>query len=301
MIQIDDMAAFVAVVEAGSLTAAAARLGTTKSVVSRRLSDLEMELNTTLLERSVRGVRLTEVGAVYYAKSVRILEAVHSASEFVSGFNDIVAGPLKVVVFRSFHDALIMPVLNRFAAKYPDVVLQVETSGSGGLNDAEFDIALQSGEPGNSTDLVARALFEFGNVLCASPEYLQCRGIPQTPDEMVDHEGLLDRDSRTTGWIYRERGHWMQLRIRERLSSSDRQQLISAARDGLGIVLVPESMATADLESGRLCRILQDVEIPPGRISMLYPRSRRNSRKVQLLLAFLQEAFASQGMVVTSD
>lgn len=290
MIQIDDMATFVAVVEAGSLTAAATRLGTTKSVVSRRLGDLEAELGATLIERGVRGARATEVGAVYYAKCVRILEAVQSASEFVSGFNDLVSGPLKIAVVRSFHDPRILAALNAFAAAYPEIVLRVETPDASALNDLDFDVILQTGEP-DSADLIARTLFEFANVLCASPEYLQRRGVPQVPEELADHDALLDSDG-AAGWSYRSGAQWMQLRHRERMSSVDRRQLVAAAIEGLGILLAPESVVAEDLANGRLQRLMADVELPAGRMSMLYPRSRRTSRKVQLLLGFLRETFA---------
>ncbi|WP_165782352.1 LysR family transcriptional regulator [Solilutibacter silvestris] len=295
------MATFVAVVEAGSLTAAATRLNTTKSVVSRRLVDLETELGAILLERGTRGARATEVGAVYYAKCVRILEAIHSSSEFVSGFNDIVAGTLKVAMARSFHEASIAAVLNRFAAQYPDIVLQVETPESGRLDDGDFDVALQPGEP-SGPDLIARTLFEFANVLCASPDYLQRRGMPRMPAEMADHDALVDGDGKAIGWSHREHGQWLPLRTREHLRSSDRRQLVSAVREGLGILLAPESVVAEDLSAGRLQRVLADAELPPGRISILYPRSRRTSRKVQLLLAFLREAFpADEAMIADPD
>ena len=98
MIQLSDMTAFVAVVEMASFTEAGRRLGTTKSVISRRVSDLERELGAPLLDRSARSVRTTEVGAVYYAKCVRILESVGAATDFVAGFNSLVRGRLRVAV-----------------------------------------------------------------------------------------------------------------------------------------------------------------------------------------------------------
>ena len=102
MIQISDMNAFVAVVEMASFTEAARRLGTTKSVISRRISDLEQELGAALLDRNARSVRATEVGAVYYAKCVRILESIGAANDFVTGFNSLVKGRLRVAVPEAF-------------------------------------------------------------------------------------------------------------------------------------------------------------------------------------------------------
>lgn len=286
MIQIDDMATFVAVVETGSLTAAAMRLDTTKSVVSRRLADLERELGAILLERGARGARPTEVGAVYYAKCLRILESIHAASDFVAGFNEMVSGSLKIVVARSFHETQIAALLNCFAFEHSEIVLQVESSRAGALGEIDYDVALLSGSPDN-TDLIARPLFEFANVLCASREYLERHGMPHTAADLAGHDGLFESDG-VTGWSHRRGEQLLQLRAKERMVSSDPQQLLSAVRAGLGILQAPEPVIADDLASGRLQRLLPGMEMPRGQFALLYPRSRRASRKVQLLAEFLR-------------
>lgn len=286
MIQIDDMATFVAVVESGSLTAAADRLDTTKSVVSRRLGDLEKELGITLLERGARGARTTEVGAVYYAKCVRILESIEAANEFASGFNNIVSGMLKVVIAPGYHDVEIAALLNRFALEHPEVILQVDAFRPGGLAETDFDVALHPGDPDDS-DLIARPLFEFNRVMCASPGYLQQRGMPATPEELAGHDALLGIVDGSDVWRHRSGENWSPLRVRERMRCIDHRQLLEAARAGLGVVLAPEAIVADDLSTGRLALVLPGLELPRGHVTMLYARSRRASRKVQLLLEFL--------------
>ncbi len=289
MIQIDDMATFVAVVEAGSLTAAADRLDTTKSVVSRRLGDLEKALGITLLERGARGARTTEVGAVYYAKCVRILESIQAANEFASGFNNIVSGLLKVVVAPGYHDGEIAALLNRFALEHPEVTLQVDAFRPGSLAETDFDVALQPGDP-EDADLIARPLFEFNRVLCASPDYLQQRGTPATPEELSGHEALLGMPDGNDDWRHRTGENWSPLRVRERMRCIDHRQLLAAARAGLGVVMAPEAIVAEDLAARRLARVLPGLQLPRGHVAMVYARSRRASRKVQLLLEFLRDA-----------
>ncbi len=291
MIQIIDMTAFVTVVQVASFTEAAKRLEVTKSVVSRRIADIERELGVPLLDRGARGgVRPTEVGAVYYAKCVRILESIHAANDFVSGFNSLVKGRLNVVVPSSFADALVTPLLNRFAALYPDILLDVSIGGEDGLVDTNFDIAIRVGEI-DEPDMIARPMASYRNLLCASPGYLDHRGSPSTPEELIDHDGLADAAVGTPGtWRLQVRGDWKDIRYREKLRSSSCRHLITAACDGLGIVMVPDLLVTNELESGRLRGLLMDYPAPSGSLSIVYPKSRRASQKVQRLLAFLLES-----------
>lgn len=300
MIQIDDMATFVAVVETGSVTAAATRLNTTKSVVSRRLSDVERELGTTLIERGARGARTTEVGAVYYAKCLRILESIHAANDFVAGFNNVVSGPLKLVLSRTMHDGQIESALNRFVLEHPELVLQIDVPGPAGLAELDFDAVLQSGEP-EGADLIARPLFEFTNVICASPDYLQRRGMPQTADDMVDHDVLLDATGGMEDWYYLAHGKWTALRFRTRMSCREPRQLLSAALAGVGLYMAPESIVAGLVAAGRLQRVLPDLTLPRNQFSVFYPRSRRTSRKVQLLLSFLRDAYETENATSASD
>lgn len=286
MTKIIDMTFFVTVVKAASFTDAARKLNTVKSVVSRRISDLERDLGAPLLDRSARGVRPTEVGAVYYAKCVRILESIQSANDFVTGFNSLVEGRLSVIACRTF-EGLIAPIFNRFTQKYPDIVLDVE---AGGFDELDFDVAIRTGEIENS-DLVARPLTAYRHLLCASPDYLQRCGSPGRPEELVHHDGLGDGGAEFHGvWRLSVDEQWRDFRYRERMRSDSPRQLIEAARAGLGIAMLPEPLVRDDLADGRLHPLLVDFPAPTGALSAVYPKSRRQSQKVQKLLSFLMES-----------
>lgn len=288
--QISDMAAFVAVVEMASFTEAGRRLGTTKSVISRRVSDLERELGAPLLDRSARSVRTTEVGAVYYAKCVRILESIHAASDFVAGFNSLVRGRLRVAVPESFSDALIAPLLNEFAAHYPDVLLDIEADDQYvNLGDSHFDVAIRVGRLADSS-LIARPLTTFRHWLCASPGYLQAYGVPRSPEDLAEHDGLIDVMGEAQGaWQLQVNGELRSVRVRERIRCNHATHLLSAACAGLGIVQAPSILAAGAIASGQLQLVLPELAPPPSQLSVVYPKSRKSSQKVQTLLAFLGE------------
>lgn len=290
MIQITDMVAFVAVVETASFTEAARRLATTKSVISRRVSDLERELGASLLDRSARSVRSTEVGAVYYAKCVRILESIGAANDFVAGFNSLVRGRLRIAVPESFNDALTTPLLNEFAERYPEVLLEIEADDDYvNLGDSHFDVAIRVGRLGDA-NLIARPLTTFRQWLCASPAYLEARGVPRSPADLAEHDGLIDDSAEGHGnWQLWINGEVRTCRVRERIRSNGSGQLIAAACAGLGIVQAPSILAAEALVSGKLRIVMPECAPPASQISIVYPRSRRSSQKVQTLLSFLGE------------
>ncbi len=292
-VEFADMTAFVAVVETSSFTEAARRLGTTKSVVSRRIAEMERELGAPLLDRSSRSVHATDVGAVYYAKCVRILESIGAANDFVAGHHQLVRGRLRIALPGDLGASLLMPLLDEFAAQFPDVLLDVDANdGDAPLSESHFDVALRCGRLGDS-NLVARPLTAFRRWLCASPGYLRERGAPHTLAELAEHDGLIDaRDDGNGVWRLQVDGETQACRVRERLRSSSLFHLRDAAIAGLGIVLAPAPVAAAAVAAGQLQVLLPHHAPAPEPVSLVYPKSRRASPKVHSLLNFLAERLA---------
>ncbi|MDQ1091821.1 DNA-binding transcriptional LysR family regulator [Xanthomonas sacchari] len=287
MIEIADLRALVAVVETASFTEAARRLQTAKSVVSRRISEIERKLGAPLLDRSARSVRATEVGAVYYAKCVRLLEAFTAANEFVANTQGQVNGRLRLAVPRTFDERRVGVLLSRFALAYPDVLLHVEYETPSG-NEAHFDVALRLGELEDSS-LVARQIAQVGYALYASPEYLQQRGVPTQPQELEAHDALIEGgDARA--WRYLADGKWHAFRVNERMRSDSLRHLLAAAESGLGIVAAPRFLVADAVAAQRLRPVLDDTALPAFALSAVYPGNRRNSQKIQRFIAFLVES-----------
>lgn len=292
MIQFSDMETYVAVVESTSFTIAAKRLATTKSVVSRRISDMERQLGAQLLDRSSRSVRATDVGAAYYGKCVRILEEVEAANDFVSCFNDQIVGRLRIAIPEMFGNELVYPLLTQFSAAYPEVVPDIHVDDeSVNLTETHFDVAIRIGKLADS-NLIAKHLMHFRRFLCASPEYLAEHGKPLTANDLAQHDGLIDGMSGRQDWMLTVDGQPHPCPVRERLRSNSTAQLLEAACAGLGIWLAPSISASQAIASGRLQVLLPQLAPEPTPMFAVYPKGRRTSRKVQAFLSFLSANLA---------
>jgi DNA-binding transcriptional LysR family regulator len=288
MIEFADMATFVAAVETSSISQAALRLGVVKSVASRRIRNLEQALGITLLDRAGNRIRPTEVGAVYYAKCARILDAVESAHEFVSGHNNVLGGKLRLSVSSALLSAVLAPLLAEFAQTHPSLTLDVEADDlRPDFQVGGYDIAFREGRQPDS-GLLTRSFTAVPSVLCASPLYLKARGWPKHPAELDGHDGLVyTHEGSGSLWTLFVDGELRAFRVRERLRSTCRVQLAHAARAGLGLLLTPRYVIETALADGSLQQVLGDFMPSAEKIVVIYPESRRHSKKVQALIEFL--------------
>lgn len=288
LVDIAGMATFVAVIDSSSFTGASRRLGTSKSVVSRRISDMELQLGARLIDRSAVRVNATEVGAVYYAKCVRILQSIEVANDFVASFHGGIRGSLRVLVPRFFCTKVVAPLLSEFAINHPSIKIEVEVDEHEAcLQEVGFDVALRIGRLPDSS-LVARTLSISRMWLCASPEYLRSRGTPASPEELGKHDGLLHFGGEDRmGWCLLNNGRPHAYRLRERMRSACYYQLLDAAKSGLGLALLPGYLVADSVLAGELNIILPDAALPPAPVSLVYPHSRKISQKVQALVEFL--------------
>lgn len=284
------MTTFVAVVDAKSISEAAKRLGTSKSVVSRRIYQLELRLNTQLFERG-RQLKITQSGLLFYDRCVNILADVELAELDVTTMKSHLRGRLRLSVPMVFIDRYLAPILARFANSYPDIELDIEaTDNFVNLNDENFDAAIRMGRL-TASSLIAKPISVNRHVLCASPKYLEEFGVPEHPNDLQHHEGLL--------YILREYNAMLQLpidgnlqsfRIKNRMRSNSGHQLLAAALEGLGITILPTFLAAEYLESGALSIILPQYSPMGGDISVVYRKGYRNSNKIMVLVDYLKEA-----------
>jgi transposase-like protein len=168
MNQFQEMATYIAVVEAANISAAARRLGTTKSVVSRRIQQLETRLGTVLFERG-KTLGLTDAGHLFYQRAVLILSEVSDAEESVRTLHGQLQGPLRLTAPMAFSIRYLAPLLSTFMAQYPSLNLDVEYSDRlANLNQENFDVAIRIG-PLADSDLIAQRICANRHLICASP------------------------------------------------------------------------------------------------------------------------------------
>jgi DNA-binding transcriptional LysR family regulator len=294
MDRLEEMRTFVKVVEAGSITAAAERLGIAKSAVSRRLVDLEERLSVQLFRRTTRTLNVTETGQGFYERCLRILADVEEAELAVSQQHGALRGRLRVAVPLSFGLGHLAPAMDAFLGAHPDVEFDLD------LNDRQvdlltegFDLAVRIAELRDST-LIARRLAPVRHVVCASPAFLARHGTPRTAVELADHDCLVYANAPTPGlWEYTDpAGHPGRVQVRARIQANNGDCLRQAAEDGHGVVLGPSFILHQAIERGRLVPILRDHQWPMLHAYAVYPRTRHLSQRVRAFVDFLAERFA---------
>lgn len=191
MRRFEDMQTFVRVVEAGSISAAAERLGVAKSAVSRRLSDLEARLGVQLLRRTTRRLNLTDTGRGFYDRCQRILADLEEAEAAVSQAHATLRGRLRVAAPLSFGLRHLGPAITEFMQQHPQVDFDLDFNDRQvDLLAEDIDVAIRIARLEDSS-LIARRLWSSRLVLCASPGYLQAHGTPSTPEDLVAHRALV--------------------------------------------------------------------------------------------------------------
>jgi DNA-binding transcriptional LysR family regulator len=255
---LEDMQVFVAVVDTGSLTAAAQALGLTVSAASRTLSRLEQKLQTTLLRRTTRRLELTEEGALFLAHGRAILDSVDAAEEQMLARRMRPAGRLRVDAATPFMLHVLVPLIEGFRARYPDVELELASNeGITDLIEKRTDVALRIGILKDST-LHARLLGTSRIRVLASPAYLARHGMPAAPGELGRHVllGFTEPETLNDWPLHDVDGSAM--RIRPTIASSSGETLRQMALANLGIVCLSDFMTREDRASGRLVQLFPE-------------------------------------------
>lgn len=291
-----DIETLVAVIESGSFSAAGERLGVAKSVVSRRITQLEQRLGSRLLHRTTRRLSLTDSGQHLYQRAVQILADLDDAEQGVSRAHTALRGTLKVAAPLSFGLAHLSNALTDFLQQHPAIEVQLDLNDrSINLVEEGFDLAIRIGELQDST-LVARRLGIARMVTCASRAYLDRYGEPRHPDELQKHIGLqYSNISYRQQWQFTTRdGKTVQGQPQVRIRANNGEALACAATAGMGITTGPTFILGRYLKEGTLLPILVDFPRTPLGIYAVTPPGRLLPQRVQQFIAFLSGRFGEQ-------
>ncbi|MBL8689181.1 MAG: LysR family transcriptional regulator [Rhodospirillaceae bacterium] len=293
--RLEDMEIFVRVVDAGSFTGAADRLGLAKSLVSRRLARLEERLGARLIARTTRKLALTEAGRAFYERARRLLEETADAEATAMATAADLKGRLRIAAPMSFGQLHLAPAVGRFLADHPEVEIDVD------LNDRFVDLvgegyalAIRIGRLKDSS-LVARKLASSRMVLCASPAYIARRGRPKTPADLAQHDCLL-YTNRAAGdvWRFRSGGRTTAPPIRARIAANNGDFLARAAIDGLGIALLPSFIVFEALAKGELEELPCGEPLDDSAIHAVLPAGRQPPLLVRRFVDFLVSEFGPE-------
>jgi DNA-binding transcriptional LysR family regulator len=296
MSQIDEWKVFVKVVEAESFSRAAERLGIAKSVVSRRIADLETRLGAQLLTRTTRRLGITLAGRDFYERCVRMLADIHEMEASVRNTARVVSGRLKIAVPNAFGTRHLAPVLAGFAARHPGVELDLDASDRMVDLVAEgFDLAVRIGRLADSS-LIVRRLAPSRFTVTASAAYWRRHGTPQHPDELASHIHIRDTLSPFPGRLEWRRSADNQGHIQppHKIKVSSGDFALELAIADLGFVVGPSFLSHRAIASGSLIPVLTGYSWSASAIHVVYPPTRHRSAKVRAVVDYLADAFAGE-------
>ncbi len=287
--RLNGMRVFAQVVEAKSFSAAADKLGMSKSVASRHVTGLERSLSVKLLNRSTRKLSLTEAGAVFYDHCARIVQEAETAEERVTQTQSEPAGLVSVTTLHSLADRHLVPALAEFNQRYPKIRVMLSCSNRPlDLGEERFDLGIRisfSPDP----NLVARKLANNRAVLCASPAYLEKRGTPRRIDDLRKHDCVLFPPLTPKGlWTLRRGQHRVRVPVSGVLESDAIEVVQAAVKAGFGIGILPTYVAGPALQQGQLVPLLRQFQVvPESSIYVVYLPNRSLPSRVRALIDFL--------------
>ena len=277
---------FVAVVEHGGFTAAANALDVSTSFVSRQVMRLEDRLDTRLLHRTTRTVRLSEMGRIYYERSREILDQLAALESDMADLQQHPKGRVRITAPGFYAERYVAPVLIEFAAKYPEVTIELDSRMQlVDIVEEGYDLAIRMSAPADSS-LVARKVAARRMMVCASPAYLGRHGRPKNPEELRGHNclALLDMP-----WRFTYPDAIRTVKVRGGLTSDNGRALVAAAVAGIGLVRFADYYMRKEISNSELEPVLEKFEVQDAATWIMYPDRHHLPTRVRYLIDFLVE------------
>jgi DNA-binding transcriptional LysR family regulator len=284
-LEIEDFRTFVEVADAGGVSPASRRLGLAKSIVSRRLLRLEAELGVQLLTRTTRGATLTEAGAAFRHHAARITAELDLARETILPEGEL-RGQLRISAPLTFGPTHFAPAFAEMARRHPQLSIRAGyTDRFVDLVAEGFDCAIRVGYLPDS-NLIARRIAPIFGKLVASPAYIDAHGAPETPDEVVEHEALMQG---TEAWSFLDGDKTVTVRPQGRFKADNAAALVEACLAGIGLAWVPDYCTDEHVAAGALVPVMTRYPPPPAAAYVVRPPGQHPARKIRLLTELLIE------------
>ncbi len=283
---------FVTVVETGSFSKAAIKLGVSKSHISKKVTQLEDHLGVQLITRSTRKLLLTEIGNIYHQRCKAIMHDIQEAEALIVESKLVPQGVLNISLPTTLGEQMFMPLLASFMQLHPKLTVYAEiTTRIIDFIDDEMDLAIRLGYLQDS-NLMARKLAEAKWIVCASPVYIEKFGIPRSPAALHQHDCLTFGQhgyKEDMTWKFPSLKNNKCYKIRPTLVSNNGAALHTAALKGNGLIYLPEFFLHDDLAKKTLVQVLPECyQITP--VSAIYPHSHHLSPKVRLCIDYLVDS-----------
>lgn len=285
MVSLAEMQLLVLVAEYGSLAAAARKVGISSAAVSKQLTKMEKILGVQLLLRSTRRVELTLIGRDYCTQCKRVLEEADEAKALISQLQATPSGPLHILSGRHFANAYIIPHIDSFLLKYPNIHLNLELGErQPNLNEEALDIVIgMSITP--IGEVIQRRIASTTYVYCASPKYLKKFGLPKKPDDLKKHRYITHSMRKPDDVIEFQKGK--SISVKPYIRVNDAQTMLDFALAGLGIVKLHRYVVQRHLEAGELLELFPNENQPEVPIYVAYPQRRYLPSKTRCFIDFI--------------
>lgn len=296
MLDLNDIAMFVQVVRHGSFAGAARRLGLPPNTVSRRIQQLEAQLGTRLMQRSTRRLTLTSAGRAFHERCAGAVDGLVEAGQALITGSQQPSGLVRVAATADFFDFFPMEWVAGFLAAHPLVRVDfVLSDARADLIAEQIDIAFRGGALPDSGYVGRKLLGARTDGMVASPAYIAARGAPATLQELAEHDCVTSPhpSGRTLWRLAGPGGAEEEVQVAGRFSGNTAQALRKAALAGLGIALLPPTMARLDLEAGRLVPVLPQYQRTGQGLSVLYPSRKHLPLAVSAFIGMVMEKLSA--------
>lgn len=285
-----EMLMFEALSERPSLAAAARRLNVSGATVVRAIARLEARLGVALLQRSTRGVSLTESGAAFMADCSRILKGIEEAEASAKGLHVQAQGNLTVLLPHLFSRYVMTPLLTTYLEAYPEVkVFAHYHDRYPNMNEEGLDVAVLVGNLPSSS-LIARPVGYVRMIVCGSPAYLEAHGVPAAPEDLKHHRLVgIQAYREKIIWDFSTQGIQTTIKARPRVSCTTVQAALDAAAYGAGLTRCLSYPAYDYLHGGRLIRVLEPFELPALPVHVVYREGRKAAMRVRSFVDHIVE------------
>ncbi|OUR84649.1 LysR family transcriptional regulator [Colwellia psychrerythraea] len=293
---LDGLKTVVAVVETNSFTAASDRLGISKALVSKYVGEVENQLGIRLFNRTTRQLALTDSGRRYYEQAIILLEQFSAMVDNVTGEQTAPRGLLRISAPVTFGEMRLAPLLPKFIALYPDLTIElVLTNGAIDMLEEGIDVRLRIGGVDDS-NMIARHLTNFPLVLSASPNYVQANGLPITPEQLREHQCIIDSNFRIgKQWPFiSPKGQAETINVQSGVAVNSPQAVREIAIADGGIAMTPNFIVEDALADGRLLRVLPEYTTLEFGLFAIYPHRKYVAKKVRCFIDFVLEQFSKQ-------
>ncbi len=278
---------FVAVVEQGGFTAAADILDVSTSFVSREVKRLEERLNTRLLHRTTRAVRLTDMGRIYYQRAREIHDRIEALESDMADLQELPKGTIRITAAGIYAERYVAPALAEFMIKYPEISIELDTRMDVvDIVEEGFDLAVRMHGALPDSTLVARKVARRRVMVCASPAYLARRGRPETPDELTSHNCLRLPHM---PWRFSYPDETRSVKVQGNWKCDDGRSLVTAAVRGIGLVRLTDYYLDDELRRGEIEVVLEQYEVQDACTWIVYPERKHLPTRVRFLIDFLAE------------